>query len=97
MLGELGDVGGATVALSAVALAALLGLRFLMPKLPAALLVVAAAIAASWALDMQAHGVSVVGEIPAGLPSFEVPTPAWEDVLTLAAGGRRHLPRVLRG
>ena len=45
-------------------------LRFLLPRLPAALLVVAAAIGVSWALDLQAHGVAVVGEIPAGLPSL---------------------------
>ena len=47
-----------------------------MPELPAALLVVVAAIGLSWALDLQAHGVAVVGEIPAGLPSFELPSPA---------------------
>jgi SulP family sulfate permease len=82
-LGELGDVDGATLALSAIALAVLLGLRFLMPKLPAALLVVVLAIVASWALDLQAHGVAVVGEIPAGLPSFALPSPALDDVLAL--------------
>ena len=33
---------------------------------------------------MQAHDVAVVGEIPAGLPSFHLPSPPWEDVLQLA-------------
>lgn len=41
---ELGNISGITVAVSAVALTALLLLRFVMPRLPAALLVVAAAI-----------------------------------------------------
>jgi sulfate permease, SulP family len=80
---ELGSVSGVTLALAAVALSALLALRFVMPKLPAALVVVVAAIGLSWALDLQAHGVAVVGAIPAGLPSFDVPTPAWQDVIHL--------------
>jgi sulfate permease, SulP family len=81
---ELGDVSGVTVAVAAVALAALFSLRVVMPKLPAALVVVVAAIGFSWALDLQAHGVAVVGAIPAGLPSFDVPTPAWQDIIKLA-------------
>ena len=83
VIGDLGDTEGPTVAVAVVALAALLVARFWLPKLPAALLVVVAAIGLSWALDLQAHGVSVVGELPAGLPSLEMPTPAWGDVLTL--------------
>src|SRR5581483_5037731 len=46
---ELGGVSGATVAIGAVSLGALLGLRLLMPKVPAALLIVVAAIGLSWA------------------------------------------------
>jgi sulfate permease, SulP family len=86
---EFGDVSGITVALAAAALVTLFSLRAVMPKLPAALLVVVVAIAVSWALDLQAHGVAVVGVIPAGLPSVEMPTPAWQDILHLlpAAGG----------
>jgi sulfate permease, SulP family len=80
---ELGSVSGATVAVGAAALAILFALRLVMPKLPAALLVVIAAIGVSWALDLQEHGVAVVGAIPAGLPSFALPTPAWQDVVKL--------------
>ena len=47
---ELGDVSGVSVAVSAVSLTALFGLRRVMPKLPAALIVVVAAIGLSWAL-----------------------------------------------
>ena len=83
VLSELGTVSGLTVALSVVSLATLLTLRAFMPRLPAALLVVIAAIALSWALDLQAHGVAVVGAIPAGLPSFDVPTPPLHDVIHL--------------
>ena len=59
-------------------------LRFTLPRLPAALLVVAAAIGVSWALDLQAHGVAVVGAIPSGLPSFTVPSASWADIGHLA-------------
>lgn len=81
---ELGNISGITVAVSAVALTALLLLRFVMPRLPAALLVVAAAIAVSWALGLQAHGVAVVGAIPSGLPGFTVPSASWADIGHLA-------------
>jgi SulP family sulfate permease len=80
---ELGDVSGATVVVSMVSLAALFSLRLLMPKLPAALLVVVAAIGLSWAFDFAAHGIAVVGPIPAGLPSFAIPRPAFADIVRL--------------
>jgi sulfate permease, SulP family len=80
---ELGDASGATVVLAVGALAVLLVLGRVLPRLPAALLVVAAAIGVSWALDLEAHGIAVLGPIPAGLPSFDLPTPAWQDVVKL--------------
>ena len=49
-------------------------LKWKVPKVPAALLVVAAGIAASAAFDLTAHGVATVGHIPAGLPSFHWPS-----------------------
>jgi sulfate permease, SulP family len=86
---ELGSVSGVTLAVAAVALGVLLALRYVMPRLPAALVVVVGAIGLSWALDLQADGVAIVGAIPAGLPSFDVPTPALQDVVHLvpAAAG----------
>ena len=80
---EIGDVSGTTLAVSAAALLILLPLRFLAPKLPAPLLVVVLAIVASAALDLAAHGVAVVGTLPSGLPSLQVPTPSVSDTLTL--------------
>jgi sulfate permease, SulP family len=80
---EIDEVSGATVAVSVVALTALFGLRLLMPKLPAALLIVVAAIGLSWGFDFAAHGIAVVGPIPAGLPSFDIPTPRFVDIVRL--------------
>ena len=80
---ELGDVSGATVALSVVALTALLLLRRFLPFLPGALLVVVTAIAASWALDFADHGIATVGPVSGGLPRPTLPTPPLTDVLEL--------------
>jgi len=80
---ELDTASGATIAVSVVSLGALFGLRLLMPKLPAALLVVLAAIGLSWAFDFASHGIAVVGPIPAGLPSFAIPRPGFADIVRL--------------
>ncbi len=86
---ELGDVQTTTLAVGAVTLAILLPLRFLAPRVPAALLVVVVAVIASSWLDLAAHGVAVVGDIPSGLPDLVVPSPSLGDTLNLlpAAAG----------
>ncbi|MGB3098710.1 MAG: SulP family inorganic anion transporter [Solirubrobacterales bacterium] len=79
----LGSGSGTTVLVATVSLIALLVLRSLVPRFPGALIVVLAGIGASWALDLQAEGVAVVGAIPAGLPGFDIPSPPVIDVLKL--------------
>ncbi len=66
--------------MSAVVLTFLLLCRFRLPRLPAALVVVLVAIGASWALDLAAHGIAVVGPVPAGLPSVEVPNASFTEI-----------------
>jgi high affinity sulfate transporter 1 len=80
---KLGSASGATVAVSAVSLVALLALRKFMPKLPGALLVVGVAIALSWAFDFAGHGIAEIGPVPAGLPSFTIPSPSFADIVHL--------------
>jgi high affinity sulfate transporter 1 len=70
---ELDQIHGLTVLVGALSIGVLLLLKWRMPKIPAALLVVAAGIAASAAFDLTDHGVATVGHIPAGLPSFRWP------------------------
>ena len=53
------------------------------PALPGSLVVVVAGIALSSALALADHGVAVVGEIPAGLPSLELPRTPLDDVFQL--------------
>jgi sulfate permease, SulP family len=57
-----------TFAVGAVALVLLFGFDR-VPRVPGGLVVLAAGIAVSWALHLDAHGVEVVGKVPAGLPS----------------------------
>jgi MFS superfamily sulfate permease-like transporter len=67
----------------AASLAVLLGLRWRFRKFPGPLVVVAAAIVASAALDLAADGVAVVGEIPSGLPGIQLPGLDPGDALAL--------------
>jgi sulfate permease, SulP family len=77
---EIGAVSGITVLVSAVALTCLMLFRRWLPRLPAALVVVIAAIGVSWALDLAGHGVAIVGPVPAGLPSFVVPSGSFTEI-----------------
>jgi len=44
---------------------------------------VVASILVSWAADLEADGVAVIGSIPAGLPSISIPKPPLGDVADL--------------
>lgn len=72
-LGSLADTHGATLLVGAAALALILGVRFLAPSVPGALVLVVAGLLASYALDLEAHGVALVGDVPRGLPAPELP------------------------
>jgi len=80
---ELPDASTATMVVSGVALTALLALRAVSPRFPAALVVVVAAIVASAALDLADDGVAVVGAVPAGLPDISLPGTSFGDITTL--------------
>ena len=86
---ELGDVHGLTVVVGLSSLVLLLVLRRFIPRLPGALFVVIGAIVLSRATDLAADGVAVVGEIPSGLPSFDVPSVSFDQLVHLlpAAAG----------
>jgi MFS superfamily sulfate permease-like transporter len=58
----------------AVSLGVILAVRFLAPKIPGALVLVAGGILASYVLDLGGHGVALVGHVPRGLPSLQLPT-----------------------
>ena len=59
-----------TVALSASVLVFALVLRWLVPKVPAALIAVVASIAASAWFHFASHGIATIGPVAGGLPHF---------------------------
>ncbi len=62
-----------TVLVAGASFAVLLLLRKLWPRLPAPVIAVGGAIAAAYLLALEGAGVSLVGTIPAGLPSLSMP------------------------
>jgi high affinity sulfate transporter 1 len=78
-----------TVAVGALTMAVLIAFERLVPRAPAPLVAVAGAIAAVRLLDLAAHGVGTVGQVPTGLPSLTVPdasliAPLWPAALGIA-------------
>jgi SulP family sulfate permease len=80
---ERADIDAATVVVGVVSVAALALLRWRVPRLPGALVVVVGGIVASAALDLEDQGVAVIGAIPPGLPPLAWPSVAGRDVLSL--------------
>ena len=70
-------------AISAAVIAVVLGARRINRRIPGALLAVAGAIVASRAADLASHGVSILGHVPRGLPSFALPALGVHDTLAL--------------
>jgi SulP family sulfate permease len=70
----LGDLSPATLGVGLVALVVILGLRFLRPRVPGALVLVVGGLIASFVLDLGARGVALVGPVPRGLPLPVVPS-----------------------
>ena len=85
-LGSLGETDGTTLAVGAIAVIVVFGLRKIAPRVPGALVLVVGGLLASWLLDLEARGVAVVGPVPRGLPSFEVPDLGlmWDHVVVVA-------------
>ena len=79
----------ATLAVGATIIIFLVTMERFLPKVPAPLLAVAAAIAGAYFLHLQHRGVELVGHIPPGLPSlvkpdFSLITVLWPGALGIA-------------
>src|SRR4051794_24788418 len=72
-LGSLDERHATTLLVGLGALAVILGLRFATPKIPGALVLVVGGLLASAVLDLGAHGVALVGDVPSGLPAPVLP------------------------
>jgi high affinity sulfate transporter 1 len=81
-----GEAVGAAVAIGLVSLGLILALGRWLPRIPGVLVAVLVAIAASAALNLADHGVSLVGTLPKGFPPLTVPSPVSDFPLLIAGG-----------
>jgi high affinity sulfate transporter 1 len=82
-LQNVGETDGATLAVSLAVLAVILFGKRVTTVIPGALVAVIGAIVVSWALDLEADGVAVLGPVPGGLPSIALPDVAASDIKPL--------------
>jgi high affinity sulfate transporter 1 len=71
---RLGETHALTLALGLGLLAVLIAVKRLAPKVPGPLVGVVLGGLLVFAFDLGAHGVSVVGDVPSGLPALRVPS-----------------------
>lgn len=80
LFGQLHQTHFLTLAIALLAIGLMKAFKKINPKIPAALVVVVLGIAAVYFFDIQHRGVSIIGAVPVGLPSFKVPTVATEHL-----------------
>ena len=88
---SLDEISWTTVLVGLLALGLILGLRFFVPRVPGALVLVVAGLLATWLFDLGAHGVALVGHVPRGLPAPTLPgldvfQQHYSTILAAAAG-----------
>jgi sulfate permease, SulP family len=73
-IGTLGEVHTATVVVGVISLLVVFGLRAVAPRVPGALVLVVGGLLAASIFDLGAKGVALVGDVPSGLPAFQLPS-----------------------
>ena len=86
-LTQLDDVLLVNGVVSVVAIASLVLLGWLLPKVPGALVVVALSIVASKVLDLADRGVAVLTDLPSTLPVPSLPLGGFDSLSLMAGGG----------
>lgn len=87
VVSHLGDTSLLTLLVGALSLALILALHRLAPVVPGSLVAVLLGIAAVKLLNLDHHGLEIVGPIKSGLPSLGLPNVHLRDFGTLVAGG----------
>jgi MFS superfamily sulfate permease-like transporter len=82
LIGQLDDTNWYTLAVGVGAILLIFGIRRFAPGIPPGLVALAAGILVSAVFQLSQYGVSLVGEIPTGLPKFGIGTP---DLFSLPA------------
>lgn len=72
-LQRIDQASGVTVLVSLSVIVVLVVFRHWVKQVPTGLVVVVGAIVASYVLDLNAHGVAILGPVPRGLPRVELP------------------------
>lgn len=75
-LGSLGETHATTLLVGVVSLVVVFGIRAVAPRVPGALVLVVGGLLASYLFDFGDRGVALVGDVPSGLPSFDIPNPS---------------------
>ncbi len=83
VLAHLRHVNRPTLLISFVVVAGILTIRGFVPKFPAAMLFVIAAIFASKLWNFAGHGITVIGAVMGGLPHFVLPSVTWREAESL--------------
>jgi high affinity sulfate transporter 1 len=81
-----GEAVAAAAAVGIAGIVVVLVLQRWLPKIPAVLVMVVLAIAATSVFNLAAHGVSLVGVLPKGFPPLTVPSVKLSDLGPLFAG-----------
>jgi high affinity sulfate transporter 1 len=84
--GKLSQTHLPTLVVGIATLAVIMGSKRLWPRAPAPLLAVVAAVALVYGLGLEANGVAVVGELPAGMPGLSWPKLDTENLKLLLGG-----------
>ena len=86
LVAELPETNPWTLAVGLSALVLILVLRAISPKIPGALIALVLGLVAVPLLNLEEHGVTVVGEIATGLPSLSIPVPPLSTIPLLIVG-----------
>jgi len=81
-----GEAVAAAAAVGIAGIVVILVLQRWLPKVPAVLIMVVLAIAATTVFSLAGHGVSLVGVLPKGFPPFTIPKVGLSDLGPLFAG-----------
>lgn len=80
---QLPDTNLASLVIGSTALAVLILGKVLFKHIPVAILVVVGGIVASHVLRLNARGVTLLGEVPQGMPTIGIPRVHWADLQSL--------------
>jgi sulfate permease, SulP family len=85
-IADVGSCDWTTVAVGAVGLVALFAFARFAPKLPGVIIVVVLSELAVQALDLQDHGVAIVGDVPTGFHFVSLSSVSGSDLVELLRG-----------